>query len=421
MSEFDFSPALLQLARQAEEEIRGQFSQIEEISAQNTAKVLEAFSANRVSDACFAGTTGYGYDDLGRDKLELVYAQVFGAEKALARHNFVNGTHAITAAIFACVSTGDVMLSATGNVYDTLQTVTGQRGKTGGTFADYHIGFRQVPLAEGLPDLPAIEKAAADPAVKAVFIQRSRGYAQRQTLSCRQIGEICQTVRRVNPRAAILVDNCYGEFVETAEPIQYGADLIAGSLIKNPGGGLAPSGGYVAGRADLVDRAACRLTAPGIGGECGASLGVNRALYQGLFLAPHVTAQAVKTAAFAAALLERLGCKVSPKARDQRFDIIQTVEFGAPEPLLAFCRGVQAGAPVDSFATPEPWDMPGYDCPVVMAAGAFIQGSSIELSCDGPMRPPYIGFLQGGLTYEAGRLGVMAGAKRIMELQDPKN
>ena len=243
----------------------------------------------------------------------------------------------------------------------------------------------------------------------------------RSTLSCRQIGEICQTVRRVNPRAAILVDNCYGEFVETAEPIQYGADLIAGSLIKNPGGGLAPSGGYVAGRADLVDRAACRLTAPGIGGECGASLGVNRALYQGLFLAPHVTAQAVKTAAFAAALLERLGCKVSPKARDQRFDIIQTVEFGAPEPLLAFCRGVQAGAPVDSFATPEPWDMPGYDCPVVMAAGAFIQGSSIELSCDGPMRPPYIGFLQGGLTYEAGRLGVMAGAKRIMELQDPKN
>lgn len=418
MSEFDFSPALLQLARQAEEEIRGQFAEIEEISARNTAKVLKAFSANRVSDACFAGTAGYGYDDLGRDKLELIYAQIFGAEKALVRHNFVNGTHALTAAMFACVSSGDVFLSATGNVYDTLQTVTGQRGKTGGTFADYNIEFRQVPLAEGLPDLPAIEKAAADPAVKAVFIQRSRGYARRQTLSCRQIEEICQAVRRVNPHAAILTDNCYGEFVEETEPTQHGADLIAGSLIKNPGGGLAPSGGYVAGRGDLVERAAYRLTAPGIGGECGASLGVNRSLYQGLFLAPHVVSQAVKTAAFAAALLERLGCQVSPRAGDKRFDIIQTVEFGAPEPLLAFCRGIQAGAPVDAFATPEPWDMPGYDCPVVMAAGAFIQGSSIELSCDGPMRPPYIGFLQGGLTYEAGKLGVMAGAKRIMELQD---
>lgn len=420
-NEFEFSPALWQLARQAEQKIAGQFERIEQASAQNTAKILRAFSQNRVSDACFAGTTGYGYDDLGRDKLEQIYAQVFGAEKALVRHSFVNGTHAITAAMFACVSTGDVLLSATGNVYDTLQTVTGQRGRLGGTFADYNIGFRQVPLANGLPDLPAIEKAAADPAVKAVFIQRSRGYAQRQTLSCGQIGEICQAVRRVNPGAAILVDNCYGEFVETIEPTQCGADLAAGSLIKNPGGGLAPSGGYVAGRADLVERAAYRLTAPGIGGECGASLGVNRALYQGLFLAPHVVAQAVKTAAFAAALLEQLGCQVSPASDEPRYDIIQTVQFGRPELLLAFCRGIQAGAPVDAFATPEPWDMPGYDCPVVMAAGAFIQGSSIELSCDGPMRPPYTGFLQGGLTYEAGKLGVMAGARRIMELLDRQN
>ena len=417
MSEFDFSPALWQLARQAEQKIKGQFERIEQVSAENTAKILQAFSENRVSDACFAGTTGYGYDDLGRDKLELIYAQVFGAEKALVRHSFVNGTHAITAAMFACVSSGDVFLSATGNVYDTLQTVTGQRGKLGGTFADYNIGFRQVPLAEGLPDLPAIQKAAADPAVKAVFIQRSRGYAQRQTLSCRQIGQVCQAVRQVNPQAVILVDNCYGEFVEETEPTQHGADLVAGSLIKNPGGGLAPSGGYVAGRADLVERAAYRLTAPGIGGECGASLGVNRALYQGLFLAPHVVAQAVKTAAFAAALLEQLGCQVSPASDEPRYDIIQTVQFGKPELLLAFCRGIQAGAPVDAFATPEPWDMPGYDCPVVMAAGAFIQGSSIELSCDGPMRPPYTGFLQGGLTYEAGKLGVMAGAKRILEIQ----
>lgn len=416
MSTFDFSPALWDLCRKAEAKARGQFALLEERASRNTAKILSAFSEHRVSDACFGGTTGYGYDDLGRDKLDEIYAQVFGAEKALVRTGFVNGTHTIAAAMFSCVSAGDVFLSVTGSVYDTLQTVVGLRGKVGGTFADYGIGYREVPLKEGRPDLPAIEKAAADPQVKGVFIQRSRGYAQRQTLSCEEIGEICKVVRKVNPDAAIVVDNCYGEFVEETEPTQHGADLTAGSLIKNPGGGLAPTGGYIAGRADLVERAAFRLTVPGIGGECGATLGVNRSLYQGLFMAPHTVCQALKTAVFAAALLEEMGFSVSPGSGEERHDIIQTVDFGKPEPLLAFCRGIQAGAPVDSFATPEPWDMPGYDCPVVMAAGAFIQGSSIELSCDAPMREPYTAFMQGGLTYEAGRLGVMAGAKYILEM-----
>ncbi len=414
MSTFTFTEELLQLARRAEEKSRDRFAAIEQMAFQNTTKVLEAFQNHRVSDACFGGTTGYGYDDLGRDKLEQIYAQVFGAEAALVRSQFVNGTHTIAAAMYACVSAGDVMLSATGNVYDTLQTVTGQRGRVGGTFADYGIEFRQVPLQNGMPDLPAIQQAAADPRVKAVFIQRSRGYATRQTLSSAQVGEICQAVRQVNPGAAIVVDNCYGEFVNDTEPTQQGADLIAGSLIKNPGGGLAPTGGYIAGRADLVEQAACRLTVPGIGGECGATLGVNRAFYQGFFLAPHTVSQALKTAVFAAALLEEMGFAVSPSSGEDRHDIIQTIEFGKPEPLLAFCQGIQAGAPVDSFAVPEPWAMPGYDCPVVMAAGAFIQGSSIELSCDAPMREPYTAFLQGGLTYEAGKLGVMAGCQRIL-------
>lgn len=417
MSEFTFPQALLEHAKRAEEKIRPQFTAIDETASQNTAKILEAFHDSRVSDACFGETTGYGYNDLGREKLEQVYAQVFGAEAALVRLNFVNGTHTIASAMYACVGSGDVFLSATGGVYDTLQTVTGQKGKLGGTFADYGIGYREVPLQDGAPDLAAIRRAAADPAVKAVFIQRSRGYSTRSTLSSRQIGEICQLVKQVNPTAVTVVDNCYGEFVDLTEPTQHGADLVAGSLIKNPGGGLAPTGGYIVGRADLVERAACRLTVPGIGSECGATLGVNRSMFQGLFMAPHTVAQALKTAVFSAALLEELGFAVSPASTEARHDIIQTIQFGRPEPLLAFCRGIQAGAPVDSFAVPEPWDMPGYDCPVVMAAGAFIQGASIELSCDAPMREPYTAFLQGGLTYEAGKLGVMVGAKRILEQQ----
>lgn len=399
------------LGRETEREILPYFARIEEACDRNTEKVLAAFGANRVSDNLFAGTTGYGYDDHGRDTLDRIYADIFGAEAALVRIGFVNGTHALSCAMFSAVKTGDTVLSVTGPAYDTLQnTITGDLC---GSMKSYGIGYRQVDLKNGRADLPAIARAAADAAVKLVFIQRSRGYAVRETLSCAEISEICTTVRAVNPNAVIMVDNCYGEFVETIEPTQAGADLVAGSLIKNPGGGLAPTGGYIVGRADLVENASYRLTAPGIGGECGATLGQNRLLYQGLFLAPHTTAQALKTAIFCAKVMEKLGYEVSPKAEDERHDIIQTIAFGEPDPLRRFCEGIQAGAPVDSFVTPEPWAMPGYDDLVIMAAGAFVQGASIELSADAPMREPYVCYMQGGLTYSSGKVGVLLAAERI--------
>ena len=327
------------------------------------------------------------------------------------RIGFVNGTHALSCAMFSAVKTGDTVLSVTGPAYDTLQnTITGDYC---GSMKHYGIGYKQVDLKDGAPDLPAIAAAVRDQAVKLVFIQRSRGYAVRKTLSCEEIGEICRTVRAAGSEAAIMVDNCYGEFVEETEPTQVGADLIAGSLIKNPGGGLAPTGGYIAGRSDLVENASYKLTAPGIGGECGCTIGQNRLLYQGLFMAPHITAQALKTAIFCAKVMELMGYEVSPKAEETRYDIIQTIAFGAPEPLRRFCEGIQAGAPVDSFVTPEPWAMPGYDDPVIMAAGAFVQGASIELSADAPMREPYVCYLQGGLTYASGKAGILLAAERI--------
>lgn len=405
---------LLALTRRAEEKCAGRFAEIDRVAQVNTEKVLAAFAEERVQTGDFAGTTGYGYDDVGRDKLERIYARVFGAEKALVRTAFVNGTHAIACAMFACLSPGQTMVSVTGGVYDTLETVAGLRGKVPGSFADYGMGFRQVPLKHGAPDLPAILEAVRAPDVAAVFIQRSRGYGIRKTLSPEEIGALCREIRVLRPEMVILVDNSYGEFVCEAEPVAMGADLMAASLIKNPGGGLAPCGGYIAGRADLVERAAARMTLPGIGGECGATLGVNRLLYQGFFLAPHVTAQAVKTGAFCAAVMEELGYAVSPTAREPRYDIIQTIDFGAPDVLIRFCEGIQSASPVDSFAAPVPGDMPGYEDPVIMAAGAFIQGSSIELSCDAPMRPPFTCYLQGGLTYEAGKLGILRAAERMM-------
>ena len=316
---------------------------------------------------------------------------------------FVNGTHALSCAMFSAVKTGDTVLSVTGPAYDTLQnTITGDYC---GSMKSYGIGYKQVDLKDGVPDLPAIREAARDKNVKLVFIQRSRGYAVRKTLSVEEIGKVCEVVREVNPCAAIMVDNCYGEFTETIEPTQVGADIIAGSLIKNPGGGLAPTGGYIAGRRDLVENASYKLTAPGIGGECGCTMGQNRLLFQGLFMAPHITAQALKTAIFCAKVMEKLGYEVSPKAEEPRYDIIQTIAFGKPEPLRRFCEGIQSGAPVDSFVTPEPWAMPGYDDPVIMAAGAFVQGASIELSADAPMREPYVCYMQGGLTYSSGKAG----------------
>ncbi len=416
MGTVSFSEKTLQLARQAENRLAPVFARLDEISLYNTQKVLEAFAHHRVSAVNLVGTTGYGYDDRGRDTLDLIFARVFGAEAALVRQQFVNGTHALATVLFGILRPGYTMLSVMGPPYDTLQTAIGITGRAGGTLKDFGIGYAQVdPTAQGSPDMAAIAAAAADPRVRLVLIQRSRGYSLRPALDVHQIGEIAELVHRVNSRAVVMVDNCYGEFVQTIEPTEVGADIMAGSLIKNPGGGLAPTGGYVAGKKALVDLCAARLTTPGIGGEVGATLDCNRLLYQGFFLAPHTVAQALKTAAFAAALMDLLGIEHAPGAEEPRSDIVQTISFGTPDRLCSFCRGIQLGAPVDSFVTPEPWDMPGYDDQVIMAAGAFIQGSSIELSCDGPMRPPYTAFLQGGLTWESGRLGVMLAVEELLK------
>ena len=402
------------LGDRAEGQLREQFDRIDAIAKENTARVLAAFQKHRVAEACFAGTTGYGYDDLGRDKLDEIYAELFGTEAALVRLQFVNGTHAITAALFGALKAGDVLVSAVGAPYDTLLGAIGVVDKGPGSLKDYGVEYRQVDLLDNAPDLEGMARAVADPRVKAVLIQRSKGYSTRHSLSVAEIGEMCGVIKAANPNAAILVDNCYGEFVETLEPTHVGADLCVGSLIKNPGGGLAPTGGYLAGRKDLVEGAAMRLTAPGIGGECGCTLGQNRLLYQGLFLAPHTVAQAVKTAVFAAGVMELLGYETEPASNQVRHDIIQMIHMREPEALKRFCKGIQFGAPVDSYVTPEPWDMPGYDSQVIMAAGAFIQGASIELSADAPMREPFTVYLQGGLTFESGRLGVLLAVQELL-------
>ncbi len=412
------SERVQKLAKQAQESLREQFDRIDGIAEENTRKVLAAFQKHRVAEAYFAGTTGYGYDDLGRDKLDEIYADIFGTEDALVRINFVNGTHAITCALFGALKPGDVLVSAVGAPYDTLLGVIGVVDKGPGSLKEYGVEYRQVELVNDAPDPAGLAEAVRDPRVRAVLIQRSKGYSTRSSLSVDEISVLCAVVRANNPSAAILVDNCYGEFVETREPTQAGADLVVGSLIKNPGGGVAPTGGYLAGRHDLIEAAAMRLTTPGIGRECGSTLGNNRSLYQGLFLAPHTTAQALKTAVFAAKMMEQLGYRTEPTSDMVRHDIIQMIHFGAPQPLKRFCRGIQFGAPVDSFVTPEPWDMPGYDCQVIMAAGAFIQGASIELSCDAPMREPYTAYLQGGLTYESGKAGVMLAVEELLRRKE---
>ncbi len=411
------SPKVLDLAERAEADLQTIWKRIDEIAFQNTQKVLAAFQKYKVSDGCFAGTTGYGYDDKGRDVLDQIYAEVFRAEAALVRIGFVNGTHAITSALFGVLRPGDTLVSVTGAPYDTLLGVINGTGT--GSLKEFGVQYSQVELLEdGSPDIPAILKAVAGESVKVVLISRSRGYSTRPSLQIKQIKILCEEIRKANSKAVILVDNCYGEFVELQEPIEVGADLIAGSLIKNPGGGIAPTGGYIAGRKDLVSLAAMRLTAPGIGGECGSTIGQNRLLYQGFFLAPHVVAQAVKTAVFTAKMMELLGYHTDPASDASRTDIVQTISFGERESVCRFCKGIQMGAPVDSFVTPEPWDMPGYDCQVIMAAGAFIQGASIELSCDAPMREPYLAYLQGGLTYESGKTGVLLAVQQLLTGQE---
>jgi len=403
------------LAKQAQEELREQFERIDHIAERNTEKVLAAFQKYRVAEYCFSGTTGYGYNDQGRDDLDQIYADIFGTEDALVRIQFVSGTHTISCALFGALRPGDVLLSAVGAPYDTLLGPIGVNGNYPGSLKEYGVEYRQVDLVDNQPDLQGMATAVADPRVKVVLIQRSKGYATRASLSVEEIGEMCRVIREVNPAVNILVDNCYGEFVELIEPTQVGADLVMGSLIKNPGGGLAPTGGYIAGRKDLVEAAAMRLTTPGIGRECGSTLGNNRLLYQGLFMAPHTVAQALKTAVFTAKMMELLGYQTEPSSDAIRHDIIQMIHFGAPEPVIKFCKGIQAGAPVDSYVTPEPWDMPGYDCPVIMAAGAFIQGASIELSCDAPMREPYTAYMQGGLTFESAKAGIMLAVEELLK------
>ena len=396
-----------------EQELMPRFLEFEKTAELNQLKVLGAMQKNRVSAECFQYSTGYGYNDNGRDTLERVYADTFHTEAALVRPQITCGTHALALALSANLRPGDELLSPVGKPYDTLEEVIGIRPSRG-SLAEYGVTYRQVELKEdGYFDYPAIERSLNEK-TKLVTIQRSKGYQTRPSYSVEKIGELIAFIKRIRPDVICMVDNCYGEFVEPLEPTHVGADLAAGSLIKNPGGGLAPTGGYIAGRRDLVEGAAMRLTVPGIGGECGCTLGQNRLLYQGLFLAPHTVAQAVKTAVFAARVMELLGYETQPHSSAVRHDIIQMIHMREPEALKKFCKGIQFGAPVDSYVTPEPWDMPGYDCQVIMAAGAFIQGASIELSADAPMREPYTVYLQGGLTFESGRLGVLLAVQELL-------
>ena len=412
----DIKPEVFAMAQRVQAKLGERFAEIDAVAEENTRRVMTAFQDNRVSDACFAGTTGYGYDDLGRETLDKIYAQIFGAEAALVRIGFVNGTHALTTAMFALVKPGDTILAVTGTPYDTLRSAIGISGDCHGSLKFYGVNYAQVDLnADGDPDIPAIKAAAADKNVTAVMIQRSRGYAERKALTVQEIGEIIKAVKEVNPAANVMVDNCYGEFVETIEPSDVGADMVVGSLIKNPGGGLAPIGGYICGKKEYIENCAYRLTTPGLGKEVGASLNATRPIAQGLFLAPTVTAAALKGAIFAANVYERLHFKSVPNATEPRYDIIQAVEFGKPEYIQAFCEGIQAAAPVDSFVTPIPWDMPGYDSQVIMAAGAFVSGASIELSADAPMKEPYAVYFQGGLTYPHAKFGIMMSLEKMVE------
>ncbi len=411
----ELNEAVLKLAERAEADLAPVFARIDAIARENTARMLSAFQENRVSAACFAGTTGYGYDDRGREVLDQVAAQVFGAEDAIVRINFINGTHALSTALFGVLRPGDTLVSCFGAPYDTLQTVIGIAGDEPGNLRQFGVRYVQVDgTPEGQPDLPAILRAVQQPGVRMATIQRSRGYSDRAALTVAQLGEIIAAIHAAAPQVVVMVDNCYGEFVQTQEPTMLGADLMVGSLIKNPGGGLAVTGGYIAGRHDLVEACAMRLTCPGVGREGGATLDQNRLLYQGFFLAPHTVAQAVKTAALCARCMELLGYETSPAYDAPRSDIVQRVRLNSAEALAKFCRGIQRGAPVDSFVTPEPCDTPGYEDQVIMAAGAFVQGASIELSADGPMRPPFDAFMQGGLTYESGRLGILLAVQELM-------
>lgn len=408
------SEKVLKFARETEAALKERFEEIDGVAEYNQLKVIKAMQEARVSDIHFAGTTGYGYNDLGRDTLEEVYARAFHGEDALVRPQLISGTHALTVALSGNLRPGDEILSPVGKPYDTLEEVIGIRDSVG-SLKEFGITYSQVDLLpDGSFDFEGIRKAINE-RTKLVEIQRSKGYATRPTLSVARIGELISFIKSIKPDVICMVDNCYGEFVEPIEPSDVGADMIVGSLIKNPGGGLAPIGGYICGRTDLVERCAYRLSAPGLGQEVGANLGLLPSLYQGFFLAPTVVASALKGAIFAANLYERLGFRVVPNGSESRHDIIQAVELGSREGMIAFCKGIQSAAPVDSFADPMPWDMPGYEDEVIMAAGAFVQGSSIELSADGPIRPPYAVYFQGGLTWYHAKLGILLSLQNMAD------
>ena len=411
---YGFDERLMELAQQAEDNCREAFARIDSVAEYCGAKVLKAFADNRVSEPCFYGSTGYGYGDIGREVIDKVFAQVLGTEDALVRFNFVSGTHALSTALFGVLRTGDKMVSVTGKPYDTLEEVIGLAGEKGsGSLMDYGVEYGQVDLLpDGTPDLAGITSAVKG--AKVAYIQRSRGYSLRPAFTVADIEKMVQAIKKGAPDAIVMVDNCYGEFVETREPSEVGADIIIGSLIKNAGGGIARTGGYIAGRADLVELCSYRLTCVGMGKEVGCTLGMNREMLLGLFMAPDVVAAALKTSAFASELFTMLGFECSPRKDDPRGDIITAIKLGNEEKLCAFCRGIQSGAPVDAFVTPEPWDMPGYTDKVIMAAGAFTMGASIELSADAPLREPYAVWMQGGITYTSGKLGVMLAAREIM-------
>lgn len=412
-----FSKKVTDLKREVLKESEPLFAHLEDIAEANTLKVLDAMRECHVSDAHFNTTTGYAYDDIGRGKLEELYAKIFGAERALVRTQFVSGTHALATVLFGILRPGDELVSLTGKPYDTMQTVIGYDNPSPGSLKEFGVLYNELPMVDGKVDMEHIKDVITGK-TKMVEIQRSRGYSMRNPLSIDDIRAITSEVHRIKPDCICFVDNCYGEFVDCEEPTQAGADIMAGSLIKNPGGGLAPTGGYIAGKDKLVELASYRLTAPGMGDELGASLANNRLLFQGLFLAPHVVMQAIKGAIFAAGMFAKLGYKTSPLPTAMRGDIIQAIELGSDDKLIAFCGGIQKYSPVDSFAAPEPWDMPGYADKIIMAAGTFVQGASIEFSADGPLRAPYNVYLQGGLTFEHAMIGIMGAAQAVLDLDE---
>ena len=414
---FGVESETLSIIKNAEISVSEQFSHIEQIAELGSFKVMKAFADNKVSSECFIASSGYGTDDFGRDTLDKVYAEVFEAEDALVRHNFISGTHTLSTMLFAVLRPGDTFAAITGKPYDTLEKVIGITGDAGGgSLADFGINYVEIDLLQsGEPDYDAIKSVLTKKRIKAVWIQRSKGYADRKTFSSSQIGEMTEFVKSVSPETLVLVDNCYGEFVDEKEPTAYGADLIGGSLIKNAGASIAQTGGYIAGKKELIGLCANRLSSVGIGRENGATLGLNKSLYQGFFFAPHIVSQALKTATLCAAVFEQLGYETVPSSKEVRHDIVQAIKLKTPEALTAFCRGIQKGSPIDAYVTPVPSYMPGYSDDVIMAAGAFNQGSSIELSADGPMCPPYSVYMQGGVTYESAKLGI------IMAVQEMKD